>query len=145
MYFEVMRQALMTPLKMIAGVVERKQVTPILGHILVKIQDKQLTLTATDNEIELKYHMPIEAGDDGEMTLPALKLYDICRAFTHLGVVETIINRLRFPPRRHHATATQSRQMLRQCRLTEGDTLIQLRNRQLTFTQRAKNHQTIAV
>ena len=80
MYFEVMRQALMTPLKMIAGVVERKQVTPILGHILLKIQDKQLTLTATDNEIELKYHMPIEAGDDGEMTLPALKLYDICRA-----------------------------------------------------------------
>lgn len=80
MYFEVTRQALMTPLKMIAGVVERKQVTPILGHILVKIQQQQLSLTATDNEIELKYHMSIEAGEDGEMTIPALKLYDICRA-----------------------------------------------------------------
>lgn len=82
MFFETSRSALLTPLKMIAGVVERKQTLPILANALVKVEDRSLSLIATDSEIEVSYQMSVEAGSDGSTTLPALKLFDICRSLS---------------------------------------------------------------
>jgi DNA polymerase III, beta subunit (EC 2.7.7.7) len=45
---------LLEPLQTVIGVVEKKQTLPILSHVLVQIKNNQLTLTATDMEIELK-------------------------------------------------------------------------------------------
>jgi len=82
MYLETSRQVLLTPLKMITGIVERKQTSAILGNVLIRVDNHELKLCATDSELELTYRIPIDSSLDGngETTLPAFKLFDICRA-----------------------------------------------------------------
>jgi DNA polymerase-3 subunit beta len=80
MHFETTRSAILAPMKMIAGVVERKQTLPILGNVLLRVRDGKLDLTATDSELEIAYSMPVDSGNEGDTTLPALKFFDICRS-----------------------------------------------------------------
>jgi DNA polymerase-3 subunit beta len=53
MKFEVSRDTLLEPLSAVQGVIERRQTLPILANVLLRIEDGQLSFTATDMEIEL--------------------------------------------------------------------------------------------
>lgn len=74
------RDDLLKPLQQIVGVVERRQTLPILANVLIAAKDGDLSLTATDLEVELKTHALVEATGETEFTLPARKLMDICKA-----------------------------------------------------------------
>jgi DNA polymerase-3 subunit beta len=74
------RETLLRPLQMIVGVVERKQTLPILANVLVRVTGKELSLAATDLEVELRTKVEIDATRDEEFTVPARKLLDICKA-----------------------------------------------------------------
>ena len=74
------RETLLKPLQMIVGVVERKQTLPILANVLIKVTGKELSLAATDLEVELRTKVEIDAARDEEFTVPARKLLDICKA-----------------------------------------------------------------
>jgi DNA polymerase-3 subunit beta len=74
------RETLLRPLQMIVGVVERKQTLPILANVLVKVRGKELSLAATDLEVELRTRVEIDSTRDEEFTVPARKLLDICKA-----------------------------------------------------------------
>lgn len=77
----IQRAALLKPLQMISGVVERRQTLPILANVLITVQDNRLSLTATDLEVELIGHTTLdEPCDPLEITVSARKLLDICRA-----------------------------------------------------------------
>ncbi len=80
------RETLLKPLQMIAGVVERRQTLPILGNVLVRVNGDEVTLAATDLEVELRTRFQVEAGRDEDFTLPARKFLDICKALPE-GVV----------------------------------------------------------
>lgn len=85
MYFKISRKELLTPLKMIASVVEQRQTLPILANTLVRVQNNALHLMATDSEVEIACSLPLTEGslgndDDGETTIPARKFFDICRS-----------------------------------------------------------------
>ncbi|MDH5620879.1 MAG: DNA polymerase III subunit beta [Gammaproteobacteria bacterium] len=80
MKFTATREALLTPLQAVIGVVERRQTMPILSNILLIAKDGQLTVTATDLEVELVARMEVDAQSDGEITVSGRKLLDICRA-----------------------------------------------------------------
>lgn len=81
MKFTIQRAALIKPLQMISGVVERRQTLPILANILVVVKDQHLSLTATDLEIELIGSAQLEEmAEPGATTVSARKLVDICRA-----------------------------------------------------------------
>ncbi len=82
MHFEISRQALLPPLKMVSGIVERKQTLPILANTLVRVEADQLYFTATDTELEISCTAQIESdfNGSGSTTLPAQKLFDICRS-----------------------------------------------------------------
>ncbi len=83
MKITIQRAALLKPLQMISGVVERRQTLPILANVLVKVHEKEkkLSLTGTDLEIELIGSAPVEQiTQEGAITLSARKLLDICRA-----------------------------------------------------------------
>ncbi|MFT3741679.1 MAG: DNA polymerase III subunit beta [Gammaproteobacteria bacterium] len=82
MQLTVQREALLEPLQMIIGVVERRQTLPIIGHVLLKIENNILTLTATDTEIELIGHVELAepVTEQMEVTVPGRKFLDICRA-----------------------------------------------------------------
>ncbi len=60
MRFSIQREDFLKPLRAVAGVVERHRqtpVNPILGHVLIRVQNQRLSLIATDQEIEDVYAM----------------------------------------------------------------------------------------
>lgn len=82
MKFIVSREALLTPLQLVAGVVERRQTLPVLANVLLVLDQETLSLTGTDLEVEIIARLPLvtAAEDIGEITIPAKKLVDICRS-----------------------------------------------------------------
>jgi DNA polymerase-3 subunit beta len=80
MELKIDRELLLKPLQQVIGVVERRQTLPILGNVLLKTADNELSITATDLEIEMVSHVALKNSDLGETTLPARKFIDICKA-----------------------------------------------------------------
>jgi DNA polymerase-3 subunit beta len=83
------RESLLRPLQAVIGVVERRQTMPILSNVLLVATDQELAITATDLEVEL---VARSAADDlsgpGEITVPARKLLDICRALPEEATIK---------------------------------------------------------
>jgi DNA polymerase III subunit beta len=82
MKFSISRDALLKPLNLVAGVVERRQTLPILSNVLMVLEGDQLSLTGTDLEVELVGRVALAAPvtAPGEVTVPARKLVDICKS-----------------------------------------------------------------
>lgn len=79
MQITIRRDDLLRPISLVAGVVERRQTLPILSYVKLRQSGEQLTLTGTDLEIEISVQAQASAGS-AELTVPARKLLDICRA-----------------------------------------------------------------
>jgi DNA polymerase-3 subunit beta len=88
MKFSVAREALLKPLQAVNGVVERRQTMPILSNVLLITKDDQLSVTATDLEVELVAQADVETEAGGEITVSGRKLLDICRALPEGVVLE---------------------------------------------------------
>ncbi len=82
MKFSVDKEALVGPLQLVSGAVEKRQTLPVLANILLKVDEGYLTLTATDLEIEMSCKIQLN-GDfsEGDITVPARKFVDICKSF----------------------------------------------------------------
>ncbi|MBT8081650.1 MAG: DNA polymerase III subunit beta [Gammaproteobacteria bacterium] len=80
MKFTAAREALLKPLQAVIGVVERRQTMPILSNILLVVKDGQLSVSATDLEVELVAQADVDTDSGGEITVSGRKLLDICRA-----------------------------------------------------------------
>ena len=76
----IKREDLLHPLQQVIGAVERRQTLPILGNVLLKSSGGDLSLTATDLEIEMVTGLIAEQSEDFQTTIPARKLLDICKA-----------------------------------------------------------------
>ena len=93
MKFSISREALIKPLNLVAGVVERRQTLPILSNVLLSLEGTQLSLTDTDLEVELIGRVEVEAGAiDGEITVPARKLVDICKSLPDSSQIEFTVD-----------------------------------------------------
>ena len=81
------RDALLKPLQVVSGIVERRQTLPILANILVRKDGERVSFTATDLEIQIQTNAEIGAGKDaGATTVAARKLVDILRALPEADV-----------------------------------------------------------
>jgi DNA polymerase III subunit beta len=80
MRFILPREALLKPLQQVVGVVERRQTLPVLSNLLVNVSADGVSFTGTDLEVEMIARAAAEDLDAGEVTIPARKLFDICRA-----------------------------------------------------------------
>ena len=74
------REVLLRPLQAVIGVVERRQTMPILTNVLLVAKGGQVSITATDLEVELIAEAEADVESPGEITVPGRKLLDICRA-----------------------------------------------------------------
>ena len=92
MKFSISRDALIKPLNLVAGVVERRQTLPILANVQLVLDGQQLSLTGTDLEVELIGRVDLaeegQASEPGEITVPAKKLVDICKALPEGSVID---------------------------------------------------------
>src|SRR5690606_24536985 len=80
MRFQLQREALFKPLQAVIGVVEKRQTMPILANLLVSVQGSRVSFTGTDLQLEMIASAEVSEAVDGEVTVPARKLVDICRA-----------------------------------------------------------------
>lgn len=80
MQFSIQREVLLKPLQQVVGVVERRQTLPVLANLLVQVRDGRVAFTGTDLEVEMVASTPADDASEGEITIPARKLFDIVRA-----------------------------------------------------------------
>jgi len=81
MQFIIERDALLKPLQMVSGAIERRHTLPILSNVLLDVSAEQIALTGTDLEIELVAGTnAAQVMTPGRITIPAKKLLDICRS-----------------------------------------------------------------
>lgn len=89
------REMLLKPLQIVGNVVERRQTSPILANTLLNVTGKLLTLTGTDLEVEMVATTEVESDQDGDITLPARKLMDLCRTLPEGAKIEINVERER--------------------------------------------------
>lgn len=92
MQFSIPREALLKPLQRVVGVVERRQTLPVLANLLVRVADGRVALTGTDLEVEMVATAAAEKLTDGEITIPARKLFDIVKALPDGATIDVKLN-----------------------------------------------------
>lgn len=88
MKFMIQRESFLKPLQQVIGVVERRQTLAVLANILLVADDTGISLTATDLEVELHARVAMKVTRKGETTLPARKLFDICRTLPDQAMID---------------------------------------------------------
>ena len=91
----IKREDILGPLQHVIGAVERRQTLPILGNVLLKSAGGDLSLTATDLEIEMVARVSADTNDDFQTTIPARKLLDICKALPDGASIDFSIDETR--------------------------------------------------
>mgnify|MGYP004707707761 FL=1 len=79
MKFSAERATLLKALAHIQSVAEKRNTIPILANVLIQANGQQLSLKATDMEIEVVEQVPATIMREGSSTAPAAVLYEIVR------------------------------------------------------------------
>jgi DNA polymerase-3 subunit beta len=80
MKFTVNREQILGSLQQIARIVDKRQTMPILSNVLIQCRSNQLIMTGTDMEVQIVSKLNLnDIRDEGNITLPAKKLLDICK------------------------------------------------------------------
>ncbi|MGK2888384.1 MAG: DNA polymerase III subunit beta [Candidatus Malihini olakiniferum] len=80
MKFIIEREHLLKPLQQVSGPLGGRPTLPILGNLLLHVTNGTLLLTSTDLEMEMVTRIALsQAYESGATTVPARKLFDICR------------------------------------------------------------------
>lgn len=93
MKLTIQREALLKPLQIVSGVVERRQTLPILSNVLLISGEGKVSLTGTDLEVEMIAHVPLPDVEEGEITLPARKFLDICRTLPEKASIAITVDK----------------------------------------------------
>ncbi len=92
MQFSIARDALLKPLQLVTGVVERRHTMPVLANVLLVLDDDHLSITGTDLEVEIVGRVKVESiAEVGEVTVPAKKLLDICKNLPDGSSIELVL------------------------------------------------------
>ena len=69
MKFAIDRLSLLRPLGHVSSVVERRNTIPILANVVIRAEAGQLTLTATDMEMDIAEKVSCSVVQDGACTV----------------------------------------------------------------------------
>ena len=82
------RDALLRPLQIVSGIVERRHTLPILANILLRKDGPRVSFLSTDIEVQITTSTDIGSGPDSiATTVAARKLLDILRSLPEGGEV----------------------------------------------------------
>ncbi|MBO6037550.1 MAG: DNA polymerase III subunit beta [Acetobacter sp.] len=88
MKFSTERATLLKALAHVQSVAEKRNTIPILANVLIQVTSQQVSLKATDMEIEVVERIPASIASEGSCTAPAAVLYDIVRKLPDDVLVE---------------------------------------------------------
>src|SRR5262245_38918059 len=80
MEFKVGKQALLTELNLLQGVVERKNTIPILTNLRLEAKQSGIFMLATDLDVSLQTECAADVTKPGSAVIQAKKLFDIVRS-----------------------------------------------------------------
>ena len=93
MKFTAEKSQIVDSLQNAAAVAERRQTIPILANLRLKTVSGKLEVTATDLEIQVKtYSNLLKVEEEGETTVSARKMSELCRSLPDAENVEFILN-----------------------------------------------------
>ena len=73
------KDAVMSGLQMVHGVVNVRPTLPILSNVLLEAKDNKLWMTTTDMEVTMRCVVEAQVGKGGSTTIPARRLLSIIR------------------------------------------------------------------
>jgi len=92
------RDALLKPLQVVAGIVEKKNTMPILANVLIQKQGTELRFVATDTEMQVSTIAHLGGdSDDMAITVSARKVIDVLRALPDASEVAYRFTRAKQP------------------------------------------------
>ncbi len=90
------RDALLRPLQIVSGIVERRHTLPILANILIRKDGEKVSFLSTDIEVQITTNAAVGSGADvAATTVAARKLLDILRALPESGDVSLTLSNKR--------------------------------------------------
>ncbi|EHK9049877.1 DNA polymerase III subunit beta [Vibrio vulnificus] len=92
MKFTIARSHFIKPLQQVSGALGGRPTLPILGNLLINVENGQLSMTATDLEVELISKVTLEGEfEAGSITVPSRKFLDICRGLLDDAVITFVL------------------------------------------------------
>ncbi|EPE2687667.1 MULTISPECIES: DNA polymerase III subunit beta [Vibrio] len=92
MKFTIERSHLIKPLQQVSGALGGRPTLPILGNLLLKVEENVLSMTATDLEVELVSKVMLEGDfEAGSITVPSRKFLDICRGLPDDAIITFVL------------------------------------------------------
>ena len=92
MKFTIERSHFIKSLQQVSGTLGGRATLPILSNLLLKVEENQLSMTATDLEVELVSRVALEGEfEAGAVTVPARKFLDICRGLPDSAVITVVL------------------------------------------------------
>lgn len=79
MEIKILKTEFLAALNQVQGVVEKKNVMPVLANVLLEAEGNLLKISATDLEVALHVLTQAEVGKAGTITVLAKKLFDIVK------------------------------------------------------------------
>jgi DNA polymerase-3 subunit beta len=79
MQFQIVKSVLLKALSNVSGAVEKKNTIPVLQNIKIEVENKKVTLSATDMDILVTSFFTAQVTKEGNTTVPAHMIYDIVR------------------------------------------------------------------
>ena len=86
------RMSLLRPLGHVQSVVERRNTIPILANVVLRAEEGELSLTATDMDMDITTEVGCSVMTSGATTMSAHLLYDIARKLPDGAEVEIAVN-----------------------------------------------------
>ncbi len=80
MKFSIPKEAFLSELQILQGIVEKRNTMPILANILMNVQEGEIELTGTDLEVGLKTHLAAEIEKPGAITVNGKKIFEIVKS-----------------------------------------------------------------
>ena len=81
MKLKISRSELLAALYLTQGIVERRTTVPILGNVLIRAVEGEVTVSATDQEVSVLRRCEGVVEEPGALTTGARKLYEMIREF----------------------------------------------------------------
>lgn len=78
-HFNVEREDLLRAISAQQNITSKKGTLAILSNVLIEAENNRIVFTGTDLEIGLKQTIPAEVFENGVLTLPAKKLFELAR------------------------------------------------------------------
>ncbi|MBM5031856.1 DNA polymerase III subunit beta [Vibrio parahaemolyticus] len=92
MKFTIERSHLIKPLQQVSGALGGRPTLPILGNLLIQVEENVLSMTATDLEVELVSKVTLEGDfEAGSITVPSRKFLDICRGLPDDAIITFVL------------------------------------------------------